>query len=80
LASADAGHLRHAVIDQEQSQRLAALPELIEQGEGGRAGVGREDAIVGSVLAAQIALDGLQDVGAVVDRQQDRLCHRRTRR
>jgi hypothetical protein len=66
--------------NQEQGQRLAALLELVEQRERGLAGVGREDAIVGSVLAAQIALDGFEDFGVVVNRQQDRLCHRHARR
>ena len=64
----DAGHLRHAVIDQEQGQRLAALLELVEQIERALAGAGREHAIVFGVLAAQIALDGFQNFGVVVNR------------
>ena len=76
----DAVHLRHAVIDQEQGQGLAALLQLIEEGQCGLAGVGRQHPIVGSVLAAQVALDGLQNFGVVVDGQKDRFCHGHTKR
>ena len=62
------------------TQRLAALLELLEERECGLARVGRQHTIVGSVLAAQVALDGLQDFGVVVDGQQDRFCHGQTKR
>jgi hypothetical protein len=55
----DAIHLRHAVIDQEQSQRIALLPKPIEEFQCGGSGIGRKDAIARRVLAPQIALDGL---------------------
>jgi hypothetical protein len=47
--------------------------ELAHGAQGRRAGLGAQDTVVLAVVAAQVALDGAQDVGIVVDGQQDGL-------
>ena len=65
----DAVHLWHAVIGQQQRNRIVALLQLPQQIQRRRSGVRAQDTIILGIFAAKIALDGAEHIGIVVDRQ-----------
>jgi len=71
----DAGHLRHALVDQKQGDRGVALLKLLQDFEGFRAIAGTDDAVVAAKVSAQIAADGVQDLRLIVQRQDNGLYH-----
>ena len=75
LQEIDAAHTGHALVAQEQRYRLLAGFELVEGVQGGLAARGAQDAVVGSVVAAEILHHRLQNAHIVVDCQQDRPRH-----
>jgi hypothetical protein len=68
-------HLRHPLVDEEERDGRAALFEL----EGGidrlAAGPDLDHPVVGSEMRAEIAVDGVEDLGVVVDGEDDRFRH-----
>ena len=70
-----AGHVRHAFVDQEERELGAAMFELGNGFERLCAGGRLHDAVVGAEVLAEVALDGVEDFGVVVDCQEDRLGH-----
>src|SRR2546430_16043519 len=72
---ADAIHLRHALVSEKKRDGIVAGFEFAERGDGGAARVCTHDAIAVRIAAAQIALDGAQDLRVVVDREQNWFGH-----
>jgi hypothetical protein len=70
-----AGHLRHALVHQEERDLVAALEELLESLESLGAGGGLDDAVVRTEVMPKVALDGLEDLAIVIDGEQDGLLH-----
>src|SRR2546421_8337210 len=68
---ADAIHLRHALVSEKKRDGIVAGFEFAERGDGGAARVCTHDAIAVRIAAAQIALDGAQDLRVVVDRSEE---------
>jgi hypothetical protein len=75
LEELDAGHLRHAVVGQDERHRLIPQGELVEDAERFGTGVGPHDLVVGGVPAAQVARDRLRHRRVVVNGQDDRPRH-----
>ena len=71
----DAGHLRHPLVGDDEGQRGLAEGEAADDVEGGGAGVGGEDRVLRPEVAAELALDGAQDGGLVVDDEDHRVRH-----
>ena len=63
----DAVHLRHALVGQEQGHGIVAGLEFTQSVEGGASGIRAHDAITVGVPAAQIALDGSENLGIIID-------------
>ena len=72
---ADAVHLGHALVGQKKGHRIVASLEFAQGGNGGAAGVRAHDPVAVRITAAQIALDGAQDLRVVVDREQNWFGH-----
>ena len=72
----DAGHPRHALVDDEEADGAASHGELPHDVEPLGAGAGCHDAVVLAVPRAQITLHGTQDGGVVVDGENDGLAAR----
>ena len=70
-----AGHVRHALVHEEERDLRAALLQLADGVERLRAGRRLHDAVVGAEVVPEIALDGVQDFGVVVDREEDGFAH-----
>ena len=62
----DAGHLRHALIHEEQRNGIIAELQLAQGIERGRAGIGAQNAVVFAVMAPQVSLDRGEDDAIVV--------------
>ena len=76
LEHLDAAHSGHALVADDQSDRLIAGLELGQRVERGRAAGGAHDAIGGPILAAQVLDHGFQHAYVVVNRQEDGPCHK----
>ena len=74
----DAGHLRHALIRQEQRNGIVAELQLAQGIERSRAGIGAQDAVVLAVLAPQVSLDRGKDDAIVVYGENGWLGHDRS--
>ena len=72
-----AGHLGHALIDEEERDGFVALQQRVADFERGGAGIGANDAVMLRVMLTQVALDGAQDFRIVVNSEQNGLRHRR---
>ena len=72
----DAVHLRHAMVNQEQGDRLVAQADLRKQFQRRWAGGSGEDAITVAVVAPQIALNRSQNIRIVIDCKNSGLRHR----
>ena len=68
-----AGHRRHALVDEEERHRIAALGQLAHDLERIGPGAGTDDPVVVGIARAQVTLDGPQDGRVVVDREDCRL-------
>ena len=68
-------HLGHPLVDEEEGDGSPALLELPDGLERLPAGPGLQDAVVAPVTLAQVALDGAEHLGVVVDAENDRLDH-----
>jgi len=75
----DARHARHPLVGQEQGDRGAAQLEPTSRVEGGSAAVGSDHAIRRAEPTPQVALDRAEHLRIVVDREDDRLVHARSR-
>ena len=69
------GHLRHALVDEEERDRRAALLELAGRLERLAAGPDLDHPVVGAKMLAQVAFDRIQNLGVVVDGEDDRFRH-----
>ena len=65
----------HPLVGEEEGDRSAALFELPGSLQRLAAGIGLQDAIVASIMLAQVALDGAEHFEVVVDSQNHRLDH-----
>jgi hypothetical protein len=72
---ADAVHLRHALVGQQERDGVIASLKLAKGGKGGAAGAGAHDAIFVGIVAPKVALDSSQDLRVVVDGKEDRFRH-----
>ena len=70
-----AAHVRHALVHEEERDLGAALEELVDGLERLGAGGRLDDPVVGSEVMPEVALDGVQHFGIVIDGQQDGLGH-----
>ncbi len=75
LEEVDSGHSGHALVGEEEGDRVLALLKLAADVERGSAGGGADDAVVLAVVAAQVLDHSFQYAGVVVDGEQDRLRH-----
>jgi len=73
----DAGHRGHPLVGDEQGDRRAAQDQAADGIEGVGARARGHDPVVAPEPAPQLALHGAQDLGVVVDDQDDRVRHRR---
>jgi hypothetical protein len=75
LEHLDTRHLRHPLVRGDQRHRLVAEGELGQHDQ--RLGPRRRanDAVVGAILAGQVAGDRRRDQGVGVDRQDGRFAH-----
>ena len=69
------GHLRHALIGQEEGNLVVAAGQLTHHLEGGRSTVGNRHPIIGPVMLVEVAPDGGHDLGVVVDGDDGWLGH-----
>ena len=60
-------HVRHALIGEEQRHTVVAQFQLLEQRERRFGGIAPDYTEFSTVFRAQIALDGAQDIGVVVN-------------
>ncbi len=75
LQEVDAGHAGHALVGEEECDDVLAFLELAADVERGCAGGGADDAVVLTVVPAQILDYSLQYAGVVVDGEQNWLGH-----
>src|SRR6202030_1942874 len=75
LQENDTVHLWHTLIRKEKGNPVVADFQPLEEIERPFRGIAAHDAILSAVLRSQIALDRPQDIGIVVDGQQDWLGH-----
>ncbi len=75
----DAGHAGHPLIREKQRNRGAAQLQATNDVQRGLAAVRGDDPVLRPEPAAQVALDGPQHLGVVVDRDDDRVLHVRLR-
>ncbi len=75
LQKVDAGHSGHALVGEEESDGVLALMELAADVQRGRTGGGADDAVVLTVVPAQVLDHGLKYAGVVVDGEQNWLRH-----
>ena len=68
----DPGHLRHALVRDQQRDRLAAADDLLDHAQAGLAGVGEQDAVAGAVALLEVALDRPAHREVVVDGEDQR--------
>jgi hypothetical protein len=61
--------LGHALVGEEKGYGIVAGFEFAKGGEGGAAGVGAHDAIAVRIVAAEVTLDGAEDLGVIVNRE-----------
>jgi hypothetical protein len=61
--------MRHALIDQEEGDWVAALFELLHGAEGAFAGVGPHHAVLGAIATAQVTLHCPEDLRVVIYRE-----------
>ena len=73
----DPGHLRHAMVGEQQADAFVAELELSQGFQAGGTGLGPANPVVLAVALAQIARQRPRHVGIVVDSQKDRWRHRR---
>jgi hypothetical protein len=73
----DAVEFRHALIGEEERDRVVAGFEAMEGIERLVGGRSTHDAVTLGVAAAKIALDGLEDIGVVVNGEDNWLSHDR---
>jgi hypothetical protein len=69
----DAAHDRHALVDHEERDRVAATRQLADDLQRLRSRAGADDPVVGRVPRAQVALDCTKHGRVVVHRQDRRL-------
>ena len=67
----DAGHLRHALVGQQQRDGLAPAGDLLQRVQRLLPRGRRQHAVAGAVVTAQVAVDRAGDRGVVVHREQD---------
>ena len=63
-------HVRHALVGQQEGHAIVADFQLFEERERAFGGIASDHAVFGAVFRAQIALDGAQNIGVVVNTQQ----------
>ncbi len=68
-------HLRHPLVDEEERDRRAALLELEGRIDRLAAGAHLDHPVVRAKMRAQVAVDGVEDLGVVVDGEDDGLGH-----
>ena len=78
LQKGDPVHLRHALVGEQESHAVIAHLELLQQFQRRLRRIAPNDAIFRSVLRAQVALDRTQNVGVIIDTQQNRFRHDRS--
>ena len=66
---------RHALVDEEQGDRLVGDTQLPQSFDGFFAGVRAQDAVLLAVLAAEVSRDRLQDLAVVIHGKNHRLGH-----
>ena len=71
----DPGHPRHPLVGGDQRHRLVAQGEPGQHGQRLRPRGHPDDAVVGAVVAGQVADDRRGHLGVVLDRQDRRLAH-----
>jgi hypothetical protein len=76
LKKIDAGHARHALVGEEQGDRVASLLELDAGIEGRLSGTRPQDAICRAIFSAQVLDDRLKHAHVVVDGKNDWFPHR----
>ncbi len=70
-----AGHMGHALVHQEEGDRVRALLELANDVHRLGAGTDLHDTVFGPVMAAQVSLDGVEHLRLVVHSHYDWLGH-----
>ena len=60
-------HVRHALIGKKQGDRIVSSFEFAQGAEAGAAGVGAHDAVFLRVVAAQVAFDGAEHFGIIIN-------------
>ena len=67
------GHCRHALVDNEEGNRIATTGKLAHQLQRVCSRAGRQDAVVGAVARTQVTLDRPEHRGVVIHREDCRL-------
>jgi len=67
--------VRHALVREQQGDPVVANLQTLQQVERPFRGIAAQDSVGSAILRSQIAFDGPQDIGIVVDGQQNRLRH-----
>jgi hypothetical protein len=67
LQQLHARHLGHALIGNDERDRIAAFLELAECVDGQRTGLGAHDTVAIGIAPTQVAIDGAKDFRIVVD-------------
>ncbi len=78
LQKYDPVHPRHALVRQQQGHGVIAHLELLQQIQRSLGRIAPDDAILGTVLRAQVAFNRPQNVGVVIDTQQNWFWHTQT--
>jgi hypothetical protein len=68
-------HLGHPLVDEKERDVAAALLELLRRLERVPTRADLHDAIVGAEVLAEIAVDGIEDLGVIVDGENHGLGH-----
>ena len=68
-------HFRHALVHQEQCNRLIPLLHFFDVIQCGLPRVDRDDAIIFSIACSQVAFNCVQNRRIVIDRKNYRFCH-----
>ncbi len=76
LQQFDAGHLRHPLIGDQQRRLVSRRSQFAQSLQCLLAGRSTQDLIVGGVVAAQVAQDGGENQGIIIDREDHRIAHR----
>src|SRR5208283_4823478 len=75
LKKLDSRHSRHALVADDQCDRLVTFAELIEGVEGRLAAGGAQDTVAGAVFAAQVLDHRFKNANVVINRKEDRPGH-----